>query len=235
MPNKRTTSMKSRKNITLLLILLFPIYCLSQDYIYLKDSTIQKGKILEVNVDKIKYQKIEIPNGPLYEINKANVSKIQYSNGYIDYLDNVKPVKLTSSKGKNDSINFSMIYIVFNDGYDQSQIFPIYFNDHYIYRLKNHMRLAYKIESEGILRIERIWKKKRGPTVEIIVEHGKQFGITIEEPFPQGLDPNKRFAIYSVSDSINFHRFLNESFNGFKPFKKCDLKMEEDRENPIIQ
>jgi len=227
--------MKSGKYIILLTIFLLPLYGLSQDYIFLKDSTIQKGKILEVNVDKIKYRKIEIQNGPLYEIKKAEVLKIQYSNGYVDYLDNVVNAEYDSPIVKSDSINYSMIYIVFNDGFDQSQIFPIYFNDHYIYRLKNHMRLAYKIESEGILKVERKWKKKIGPSLEIIVEHGKQFGITIEEPYPQGLDPNKRFSISSVSDSVDFRKFMQDVFYGFKPFKECDITMEENRKDPIIQ
>ena len=97
------------------------------------------------------------------------------------------------------------------------------------------MRLSYTIKAEGILRVQRKWRKKIGPTVEITVMHGKFFGIIIEESYPQALDPMKRFNLKAISDSAEFRKFLKEDFYGFEPFKNCDLKMMDDIEKPVIK
>lgn len=212
----------------------------AQDYIFKKNNTIQKGKILEVNIDKIKYKKLEVSNGPVYEILKSDVVKIQYGNGYIDIIN---PITISDSlfsetqKKKIDTINYSMIYFLFNSGQDESQKFPIYLNNNYLVTLKNHMRATYKMFSEGIVILERIGVHayKKGPKIGFTVEHGNYYGIRISEPYSQALDPNKRFTLEVISDSTDLQEFLKNEFYGFKSFKGCDIKLEERLKKPITK
>ncbi len=141
---------------------------------------------------------------------------------------------LKKQKKTTYTINYAIIYILFNFGQDESQIFPLYFNGKYIYTMKNHKRLTYKIYSEGVLICERRHKRKIGPKTELLIENGHKYGIRIEEPYPQGIDPNKRFYLSSVTDSAAFKDFFENEFNGFKPFKINDIVLEENKSNPII-
>ena len=227
-----------RKLLVILFLLLFTSVCLSQDYIYKKDRTITKGKVLEVTMDLIKYKKIELPKGPVYEISKKDVYKIHYANGYADILDaTFDPLSGDSISGmkKIDTLHYAMLYVLFYDGFDKSQKFPLYFNEKYICTLRNHQRLTFKLYSEGLLHIKRLGGKKTGPSVELIILHGNDYGIRIEEPYPQGLNPNKRFSINAISDSEEVATFLEQEFYKWKPFKQDELFMQEDLGDIIIQ
>lgn len=229
------------KNVFLFTILFFLINIgQAQDWIYKKDKTIQKGKIIEVTVDKIKYQKFEIPTGPTFEIPLSEVIKIKFSNGYVDIVDSALNNAYSKTgaykstwNNQFDSTKFTMIYIVFNYGQDNSQIFPIYFNNKYICTLKNHMRLSYKIFSYGELYIERRYNNKIGPATKLLIQDGESYGISIGLPYPQALDPNKRFTLKLVGDIDGFKSFMFNNFYEFKPFTECDLIMQEDLYDPI--
>lgn len=77
------------KHITRLVSLFLVIYSgYSQDIIYYKstqDSTFVK--ILEINVDNIKYKKYSNLGGPIYTINKSKIKKIVYQNGDIEFYN----------------------------------------------------------------------------------------------------------------------------------------------------
>ena len=77
------------------------------------------------------------------------------------------------------------------------------------------------MHSNGPLIIERRGRNayKRGPTTEIFIEPGVNYGINIIEPYPQALDPNKRFYIETYTNKPYVQDFLNKKFYGFKPFK----------------
>lgn len=212
--------------------------CNAQSYIFKKDKTILNANILEVGVDIIKFKKVELPNGPTYEILKSDVIKIQYSNGYVDTFimqSNTDSVNQIIEKKFLDTIHYSEIYILFNDGQDLSQQFPIYLNGKYLCTIKNHMRITYKLYSTGFLLIERKHKKKIGPGTQLIIESGKKYGVRIGEPYPQGLDPRKRFTIEGIYGKREVEMFLRDEFYGFKPFKDEEMFLEEDIENPIIR
>lgn len=189
--------------------------------------------MIEVTTDKVRYKKTEIPHGPTYDILKSDVVKITYSNGYTDYFD----TSLSSKNLKNsiDTTSVSTIYVLFNSGNDETQDFPLYFNGQYICNLKNHMRLRYIMHSNGPLIIERRGRNayKRGPTTEIFIEPGVNYGINIIEPYPQALDPNKRFYIETYTNKPYVQDFLNKKFYGFKPFKNMDLELKENIKIPI--
>jgi len=53
----------------------------AQDIIIKNDKTEIKCKVAEITVESIKYKKWEMPDGPLYNINKTDVFMIVYSNG----------------------------------------------------------------------------------------------------------------------------------------------------------
>ncbi|MFC2102691.1 hypothetical protein ACFLS7_06825 [Bacteroidota bacterium] len=226
------------KQFIILLSLLLSSTCYSQDYIYKKDNTIQKGKVVEVTLDLVKYNKIELPKGPVFEISVKDVYKILFSNGYEEVFDTAYrwATNQTQLETKNaDTSHFATLYILFHSGNDMSQKFPIYFNEKYICTLRNHQRLTYTMYSEGLLRIVRVHEKKTGPYVELLILHGNNYGIRILEPYPQGLDPNKRFSMDIITDNEKVAKFLKKEFYKLKPFKEDEFIMREDLKDPIIQ
>jgi len=220
------------KNILVLVLIIFlQLNGNTQDFIYKKDNIVQEGKILEITTDKIKYKKAEIPKGPTYEILLSDVIKIRYNNGYTDIINpllNDSLIKKNNNIGF-DTLSFSLIYILFNHGQDLSQNFPIYLNGEYLLTIRNHTRVCYKRFTTGDQIFERrgVNTYKNGPRTTIFIEAGKSYGIRIKEPYPQGLDPNRRFSIEVIKDSIEFNTFLKDEFYGFNPFKEDDIKIEE--------
>ncbi len=227
------------KTIFLIVFVFFSFSLLkAQDLIYKKDSTIQRANILEVGIDKIRFRKFEIPNGPIFEILKNDVVKITYSNGYEDILDssNKKTLKYKLFKTpKNDTMAYSMIYIVFHYGDDNSSIIPIYFNGKYIWTLKNHNRIAYKMYSEGPLTITREYKDNIGPHLNLFIQHCKNYGVYIEIPHPYALEPNKKYSFILLDEAADFQKFLHDDYFGFKPFHSEEKLFKEDKNDPIIK
>jgi hypothetical protein len=220
-----------RSILLLIFVLFFQLKDNGQDFIYKTDSTIQEGKILEITVDKIKYKKAEVKNGPTYEILKSDVIKIKYKNGYNEIINpkiNEKIIE-TNHKQSYDTSTCSIIYILFNYGQDLSQKFPIYMNGDYILTIKNHTRVVYKRYTKGYTSFERrgINTYKNGPITEFFIEPDKSYGIRINEPYPWGLDPNKRFTLDVIKDSVELNSFLKKEFYGFKPFKEDNITIEE--------
>ncbi len=222
--------MKNIKYYFFTFTILFQINSFSQDFIFLKNKTVQEGKVIEVTTEKIKYKKSEITNSPIYELFKNEVVKITYPNGYTDIIDTSYTNKIGSTI---DTASFSIVYLLFNFGQDESQFFPIYFNGQFICTMKNHSRLKFKIFSDGILTCERRSQKKNGPKANLFIIHGKIYGINIGIPYPQALDPNKRFSIRVYSNRDDVDEFLKKNFYYFKPYKGKDLTLEEDIHNPI--
>ena len=133
-----------------------------------------------------------------------------------------------------DSVDYTLIYIIYNHGGYTDKI-PLYFNDRFIFNLKNQNRLQYKVYSEGTLNVKRFDGKKTGPSLDLLITHGKFYGIKIDISNPNSRDPEKRFRMQVFTESNEFHYFLHEDFYSFKPFKKEDLFFEEDTDNPLIQ
>ena len=119
--------------------------------------------------------------------------------------------------------------ILFNYGQDISQKFPIYLNGEHLITIRNHTRIVLKRYTKGYTIFERRSESHivNGPRKEFYIEPGKSYGIRINEPYPYGLDPNKRFSLDFISDSLELNHFLKTEFYHFKPFKEEDLKIEE--------
>jgi len=70
-------------NITVLFLLFFSFSVISQDIIYLKDGTNILVNIVSVDRKVVKYKKPS-GKGPINEIAKSRISKIQYESGAVD-------------------------------------------------------------------------------------------------------------------------------------------------------
>ena len=94
--------------LVVIFISLLPIICLSQDYIYKMDGTIQEGKVIEVTIDIVKYYQLELPKGPVFEMLKDDVHKIQFKNGYERVFNEKKNSTKTEEVFAQDSSESSL-------------------------------------------------------------------------------------------------------------------------------
>ena len=86
------------KNI-IFVLLLSPIFVLSQDLIMLKNGDELTVKITEVSDEVIKYKKIDFLEGPNFNIKTSEIFLIKYSNGEKQLFNNQN----TSSNNNNNS------------------------------------------------------------------------------------------------------------------------------------
>ncbi len=73
--------------LLLLSLFIFSSVIHAQDVITKKNGTIEKGKIVEIGVDVIKYKKMSNLSGPTYSIPKNSVNYVTYSNGTKEYFN----------------------------------------------------------------------------------------------------------------------------------------------------
>ena len=82
----------------LLILLCLPMIGFGQDNIILFDGEEIVAKIIEININDIKYKKISNLDGPLYTLDKNEVFMIKYANGEKEVFDK-KDVKKDINKG----------------------------------------------------------------------------------------------------------------------------------------
>jgi hypothetical protein len=96
--------MKHFWKVSLLLTVCFIVFCstcFAQDVIVTKDSKRIDAKVLEVNIDNIRYKNLENEDGPVYTILKSDVATILYQNGQVDVFE---PEKVMPSASMYDYI-----------------------------------------------------------------------------------------------------------------------------------
>ena len=71
----------------LLILLCLPMIGFGQDNIILFDGEEIVAKIIEININDIKYKKISNLDGPLYTLDKNEVFMIKYANGEKEVFD----------------------------------------------------------------------------------------------------------------------------------------------------
>lgn len=86
----------------------------SQDTIYKRNGDIINAKVLEVDLNLIKFKKTSNPDGPLFSISKSQVTLIQYKNGSKDVFPLEKSPNVKSKSVNKDEI----IYEEHNIGVD---------------------------------------------------------------------------------------------------------------------
>jgi len=92
------------KRITLIATIIFTyLFVNAQDIIYKTDGTEIKAKIIEVNINDIKYKKYENPEGPLYTVNKSELFKIKFENGTQEVFN--KSSSNSSNKKNSETVN----------------------------------------------------------------------------------------------------------------------------------
>ncbi|MDR0873949.1 MAG: hypothetical protein LBN27_10880 [Prevotellaceae bacterium] len=84
----------------------------SQDIIVTKDARNIEAKVMEINIDNIKYKLSANPEGPIYTMLKKDISSVIYKNGTIDLFDDYKEEKLPANsdfpeKEKKDFLGLS--------------------------------------------------------------------------------------------------------------------------------
>lgn len=211
------------------MICLLPLAGVTQDLIYKKDHSIEYARIQEIGMGVISYKRWYLTDNALMSAPEEDVVKVRYQDGReVIYTD-------SEQLPANDSLDYSMIYIVYESGMDESQSFPCFLNGMAVCKLRNHSRIKLKVYSEGIIEISRIAKGVSGPGVFFDVTHGNFYGIAIHVPNTQKLAPTDRFKLSTYSGKAGFSRFLDTEFNSFKPFKQDDMTWEEDRSSPVIQ
>jgi hypothetical protein len=88
-----------KKAILILLVTVsISTLCFSQDVITLRTGDQIRSKIMEIGQREIKYKKFDNQTGPVYVVDKSDVSFIQYENGTKDIFNNVQA---KTEKGKS--------------------------------------------------------------------------------------------------------------------------------------
>ena len=88
------------KTLITFLFMTFVILAHSQDTIYNKNGTLVPAKILEITSTEITYKKSNNLDGPIYRVNKSDVSFIEYSNGTKDVFSDAP----ATTKTNNDDV-----------------------------------------------------------------------------------------------------------------------------------
>lgn len=76
------------RNFLVFILFLISFKSFSQDMIIMTNGDVLEGKIQEITESAVKYYKKELPDGPLYSIEKSKIFSLKYENGYIEMLDN---------------------------------------------------------------------------------------------------------------------------------------------------
>ena len=65
--------------------------CFAQDVIVTKDSKKIDAKVMEVNVNDVRYKKFDNPDGPSYALPKSDIVTIVYQNGRVETFQQTSP------------------------------------------------------------------------------------------------------------------------------------------------
>src|SRR5512138_792398 len=139
------TQMKLR---LLLLISLFPAFLNAQDYIVLENKTVEHGRITEVTPNEVKLLKHDIPDGPVFVFLNKDINTIVFENGSRLVYDTVHPYTVIFQDPNTDTCDYSKIYVIFDIGPSEQDVFPIYLNDAFVYSMKNHTKMTCTLYSE---------------------------------------------------------------------------------------
>jgi hypothetical protein len=174
----------------------------AQDYIVLENKTVEHGKITEVTATEVKLIKHETPDGPAFVFQNKDINTIVFENGSKLVYDTLNPYTIIfkDENPKADTCNYSKIYVIFDYGDSESEVFPLYLNDAYVYAMKNHTKETCTLFSEGQLELYRKYQDKLGPSVTLDISHGQFYAVRIILASEYSLDPSKKFSLELNSD-----------------------------------
>lgn len=100
----------------IILSLLFALLGQSQDTLFFKDKQKTVVLVKEVSQTEIQYKKIDLSDGPMYIINKNDIEKIIYKNGYVDvFTSQSAPAQEQSFTVYNNTANINTEKIGYSD------------------------------------------------------------------------------------------------------------------------
>jgi hypothetical protein len=225
------------KLLLILLIAIFPILLSAQDYIVLENKTVEHGKITEVTATEVKLVKHDIPDGPAFVFQNKDINTIVFENGSKLVYDTLNPFTIIfrDEAPKTDTCNYSKIYVIFDYGTSESEVFPLYLNDTYIYAMKNHTKVTCTLFSEGQLQLYRKYLDKLGPSVTLDISHGQFYAVRITLASEYSMDPNKKFSLELISDPAEVKQFISGEYVPLQTWKTGEKVFTEDTKHPLIK
>jgi hypothetical protein len=117
--------LKAMKNLkTILLVIAATNVLQAQDTIYTKSGTVIPSKVYEVTQNEVRYQKSSNLEGPIYTIDKNNVSLIEYKNGTKDIFSGDQSQVNQSQPNQNSNTYNKDGSYYGDDVYNQGQSIP---------------------------------------------------------------------------------------------------------------
>ncbi len=84
--------------LSIVCIIAFAYTCIAQDVIVTKDSRKINAKVMEVNVDNVRYKNFDNQDGPVYTLLKNDIITILYQNGQVDTFGSEKQKNSTPTQ-----------------------------------------------------------------------------------------------------------------------------------------
>jgi hypothetical protein len=85
---------KMKRFLLTITILVSGLTIFAQDIIVTKDAKRIDAKVLEINIDNVRYKDSQNPDGPIYTILKSDIASIVYENGQVETFSN-QPAPVT--------------------------------------------------------------------------------------------------------------------------------------------
>ena len=76
-----------KKYLSVLIALMACAFASAQDTIMFRNGRVEAAKVMEVGLGKVKYKKINNPDGPLFLLDEAEVESIKFQNGDVESFD----------------------------------------------------------------------------------------------------------------------------------------------------
>ncbi|MCQ2077982.1 MAG: hypothetical protein MJZ20_13325 [Bacteroidaceae bacterium] len=141
------------RKVILFTLFFVTVCCYSNDIIITTQSEKLEVTIVEVGKTEIKYRKVNNPAGPLFVLDKADISSIIYDNGDVEAFTNATtstssahPIN-TNDQSSNTNINSSLITRLGNNRYSMDG--KIMNSTELSYFLKSNCEEAYAQWKEG--------------------------------------------------------------------------------------
>jgi len=103
-----------KKLILLSLFALVSNVVFAQDWIVTKDAKKIEAKVTEINTDNIRYKLFTNQDGPIYTMQKSEISSIIYQNGTIEVFEETKQKTQNLSKIEDSSVRTDFLKLTDN-------------------------------------------------------------------------------------------------------------------------
>ena len=139
-----------------LVIALFTITVSAQDKIYLKSGENIEAKILEINLNDVKYKRYTNQEGPLYTIVKSDIHMVIYENGESEIFNkNSNNNSSTTNETKKTLLKYMNNYCY---SYENGKPLLVSFEGDFLrLRLTNRDKTAY-VYNKGIYDFSNVYK-----------------------------------------------------------------------------